>query len=97
MDRNALLLELVSDALRTTRGTPEHRLPTPLVRLDRLSLSIIDAGLAEEALALAASILDQDRYQDRVYLSNLAERLMLQPVVVRQILADAEHAGELAA
>ena len=97
MDRNALLLELVSDALSATRGTPEDRLPTAPVRLDQLSLSIIDAGLAEEALALAASILDQDRHQDRVYLSNLAEWLMLQPTVVRQILTDADHAGELAA
>ena len=97
MDRNRLLLSIVSDALRSTRGTPESRLPTEPVRIDSLATDIRDAGLAEEAFSLVVSILDQERDEDRVYLSDLAEWLILSPVTVRDILQANDAAGDLAA
>ena len=97
MDRNTLLLTLVGTTLHELRGVPVEKLPAPPVRLDRLAMSLIDAGLAEEAYSLAGSLVDLSRSEDRVYLADLGEWLLLSPVTMRNLMVDLESSKALAA
>ena len=95
--RDTLLLNLVSHALRVTRGAPERRLPTEPVRIDQLANDLIHAGAAEEGFALVVSMLDQHRSADRLFLSDLGEWLRLCPVSMRRMLEAGRVSGDLAA
>lgn len=97
MDRESLLLALVKDALRETKGARSVATSVPSLRIDRLALLIRNAGFAEEAFVLVVSMLDQSRHEDRRYLGDLAEWLLLSPVVVRRILESNQSAAEIAA
>ncbi len=97
MDRNTLLLSLVSTTLHTLRGVPVANLPTEPVRIDRLARNLADRGLEEEAFCLAYGFLDLERSRDRVFLSDLAEWLLLSPVAMRRLMAELESSDAIAA
>ncbi len=97
MDRNTLLLSLVSTTLQTVRSVPDAKLPTAPVRIDRLARLIVEQGLQEEAFALVYGFLDLSRWQDRVYLADLAEWLILPPTTMRLMMSELEGSRSLAA
>lgn len=61
------------------------------VDLDRLLENVGDVETATEVYAASLIAIDTSRPEGRVYLSDLAERLILPPPLVREIHAQLEH------